>query len=136
MGSFHGGAKAKIEDNGRLSLPKVFFSEIDTRDQDFLYMTVERHKCILAYPRSVWEQRIARLTQDGYEDDDKVLRQVRSMERQLKRVKLDKQGRIYIPAELKERVGIDRDVELVGSVKRFEIWNPKELDKYEQQDLP
>jgi MraZ protein len=134
MGTFNGGAKAKIEDNGRLSLPKVFFNEIDSRDQDFLFMTVEKHKCIIAYPHSVWEQRIGRLTSDGYEDDDTVLRQIRSMQRQLKRVKLDKQGRIYIPSELKEKVGIDKEVELVGSVNRFEIWDPKELDKYEQQN--
>lgn len=136
MGSFHGGAKAKIEDNGRLSLPKVFFHEIDSCDQDVLFMTVEKHKCIIVYPRSVWEKRVARLTEDGYEDDEKALKQIRSMQRQLKRVKLDKQGRIYIPAELKERVGIDKEVELVGSVRRFEIWDPKELDKYDQQELP
>lgn len=134
MGAFHGSTKAKIEPNGRLSLPKMFFDEIETNERDVLFMTVERDKCIIVYPRSGWEKRIVELSEKHYEDDDIILRRVRLMERQLRRVKLDKLGRFYLPGDLKAKVGIDKEVEIIGTGSRFDIWSPEELDKYEAQN--
>jgi MraZ protein len=37
--------------------------------------------------------------------------------------KLDKQGRIQIPAGLREYAGLDKDVTVVGVAERIEIWN-------------
>ena len=43
-------------------------------------------------------------------------------------VELDKQGRILLPAALREFAELDKDVVLVGVGSRIEIWNK---DKYE-----
>lgn len=43
-------------------------------------------------------------------------------------VELDKQGRILLPAALREFAGLDKDVVLVGVGSRIEIWSK---DKYE-----
>lgn len=43
-------------------------------------------------------------------------------------VELDKQGRILLPASLREFAELDKDVVLVGVGSRIEIWNK---DKYE-----
>ena len=43
-------------------------------------------------------------------------------------VELDKQGRILVPASLREFAGLDKDVVLVGVGSRIEIWNK---EKYE-----
>lgn len=43
-------------------------------------------------------------------------------------VELDKQGRILLPAKLREFAGLDKDVVLVGVGSRIEIWSK---DKYE-----
>lgn len=49
-------------------------------------------------------------------------------------VELDKQGRILLPATLREFAALDKDVVLVGVGSRIEIWNK---DKYENigQDM-
>ena len=44
-------------------------------------------------------------------------------------VELDKQGRILLPASLREFAGLDKDVVLVGVGSRIEIWSK---EKYEE----
>lgn len=42
---------------------------------------------------------------------------------------LDKQGRILLPAVLREYAGLDKDVVLVGAASRIEIWSKERWDK-------
>ena len=135
MGTFNGSAKALLEETGRLSLPKVFFKSIEEDERDLLNLTVDRQKkCILAYPKSKWESRMKRLTDQDHEENEEVLRKMRFLQRSMKTVKIDKQGRFYLPPEMKDRVGLDREVELLGLSTYFEIWSPTVLDQYEKND--
>ena len=43
-------------------------------------------------------------------------------------VEVDKQGRILIPANLREFAGLDKDVVLVGVGSRIEIWSKEKWD--------
>ncbi len=49
----------------------------------------------------------------------------------------DKQGRILIPADLREYANLDKEVKLVGVDNRIEIWNKEDLmlhDKSMEED--
>ena len=43
---------------------------------------------------------------------------------------IDKQGRILIPAQLRELAGLSKDATLIGVGERVEIWNPETLAAY------
>lgn len=43
-------------------------------------------------------------------------------------MELDKQGRILLPANLREFAGLDKDVVLVGVGSRVEIWSKEKWD--------
>ena len=43
---------------------------------------------------------------------------------------IDKQGRILIPAQLRELTGLNKDATLIGVGERVEIWNPEALAAY------
>ena len=43
---------------------------------------------------------------------------------------IDKQGRILIPAQLRELAGLTKDATLIGVGERVEIWNPESLSAY------
>ena len=43
-------------------------------------------------------------------------------------VEVDKQGRILLPANLREFAGLDKDVVLVGVGSRIEIWSKEKWD--------
>ena len=43
-------------------------------------------------------------------------------------MEVDKQGRILLPAHLREFAGLDKDVVLVGVGSRVEIWSKEKWD--------
>jgi MraZ protein len=49
-------------------------------------------------------------------------------------VELDKQGRILLPAGLREFAGLDKDVVLVGVGSRIEIWSKEKWDSNNDYD--
>lgn len=46
---------------------------------------------------------------------------------------IDKQGRILIPAQLRELAGLNKDATLIGVGDRVEIWNPETLASYSER---
>ena len=46
-----------------------------------------------------------------------------------KDVEVDKTGRIMLPADAREKCGIDKDVVVIGNTGRFEIWDAKRYDE-------
>ena len=49
-------------------------------------------------------------------------------------VEVDKQGRILIPAVLREFAGLDKDVVLVGVASRIEIWSKEKWEDASEYD--
>ena len=41
---------------------------------------------------------------------------------------LDRQGRILVPAALREDAGINGDIVIVGQIEKIEMWNRKDWD--------
>lgn len=48
----------------------------------------------------------------------------------------DKQGRLVLPVDLCQRVGLKGEVVLVGGRGRFEIWNLQKRKKADQEETP
>ena len=46
----------------------------------------------------------------------------------------DKQGRIVIPAELKEYAGIEKEMVTMGAMKKIEIWSKEVWDAPENEN--
>ncbi len=42
----------------------------------------------------------------------------------------DKQGRLVLPVELCRQIGLERDVTLIGSRDRFELWVPERWEEF------
>ena len=50
-------------------------------------------------------------------------------------VKLDKQGRGLIPQNLKEYVGIEKDIVSIGVLTRVEIWSKEKWSEYNESNI-
>lgn len=87
-----------------------------------LVLTIDRDRCLLLYPLSVWEDVERKLIQ---------LSSTNKRARALKRLLLghaeecclDASGRILLPAPLREFANLEKRVVLVGQGNKFEIWN-------------
>jgi MraZ protein len=126
----NGEFRFKTDAKGRMSLPskfrKVLSSElVVTRDLE--------DECILVFETQAFNQWVVDLFEDRFEGGYKSTnRKHRDLRRKLKAraldVQVDAAGRIMLPADQREAVGIDRDVVIVGNTGYFEVWDAKRYD--------
>ena len=123
---FRGRSKHTLDAKGRLAIPARFREVLERRGEDTLVVT-NHDSCLWAYAKCDWlviEQKAIELP----EFDLDVNTYLRYFISGAKECPL-KQNRITIPPDLREIAGLDREVMLVGQLKRFEIWDK---DKWEE----
>ncbi|QJA05766.1 division/cell wall cluster transcriptional repressor MraZ [Thermosulfurimonas marina] len=124
---FRGRFRHALDEKGRLSIPSRF-REILRQRYGGAVLVVTRHpECLVAYPWEEWrkvEERLLRLPQDLPE----VRLYLRYFLGSAEECALDRQGRILLPAHLREAAGLNREAEILGLLDRFEIWAPERLE--------
>ena len=122
---FLGSYTHQIDEKGRVSLPASFRREAG--DQRFV--RVQPYPPALAlYPELEWGQVEERLTDlMGRQDDARMY--VLSVMAKAVEVSPDAQGRILIPARLKEAAGLTSSVLLVGAINKVELWAPEKFEE-------
>lgn len=126
---FRGTHELSIDTKGRLAIPAKFrevllreFSE-DDEQATRLVVTLENRDRLLFYPEMRWqeiEKELLALKTAGnprlQKYRDLVLHSAENLE-------IDSAGRVVLPALLRQRVDLDKEVLLLGRVDRFEVWN-------------
>src|SRR5688572_21432049 len=117
-----GNAPATIDEKGRIKIPSIFRTEIETAWGPEFYVTSLTGESALVYPLPVWqeiEERLANLpalnpTKKKFLDRTNYYGQLTSM---------DKSGRILIPTLLRESAEMEGEVAVLGSLNYLDIWN-------------
>jgi len=113
-----------VEDKGRVSLPKKFRDQVEewviTRGLD---------GGLFVFDKKQFNQEIAELAQSSF--TKKTIRDfTRLMANEAAEAIPDKTGRILIPEYLLERADIRKEVVIVGSISRIEIWDREKYHQY------
>jgi MraZ protein len=122
---FMGTYTPKLDDKGRLFLPAKFRDRLG----EGLVVTQGQENCLVVWPTDVFmeEANRARAT-------PMTVKSAREYARVLfagaDEGALDKQGRIGIPAHLREYADLDKDVVVIGVMDRIEIWDPARWREY------
>jgi transcriptional regulator MraZ len=107
-----------LDDKSRLTLPAKFRQAF----AGGVVVTRGLDPCLVAFPRDEWAQSQSRIAElDSLSGEARGLQRVvfaNAVEGDL-----DKQGRIVIPAALKEFAALDRDVVVAGVNDHLEIWD-------------
>lgn len=122
---FQGEFDHSVDDKGRVIIPTKFRSSLGER----FYMTKGLGGCIFVY------------TEAAYKDLSEVLSQQRQLDEHTMRLQrfftstelsVDGQGRVAIPAKLREyaKIGDQSDVVIVGTGSRIEIWSSRSWTHY------
>ena len=115
---FMGEYNHAIDTKGRLIIPSKFREELG---EEFV-ITKGLDGCLFVFPMDEWRE---------FENKLRTLPLTNKSARQFSRFfvagatpcELDKQGRILLPATLREFAGLDKDVVLTGMLNRVEIWS-------------
>lgn len=121
-----------LDDKGRLAIP----AELRAGLGKGAVMTRSFDKCLCIYPAARWET-LALAIDDLPDIRTKVRELARRQFGSAVACEFDRQGRVCVPAFLRERAGLQGDVVVVGVYSRVEIWNRdawmQEQDKFESQ---
>lgn len=115
---FLGEFQHTVDAKGRLILPAKFRELLE----EGAVVVKGRDPCLAVYPPEEWEK-VAMSTRELMRQGERERRMARALFAGATEVVPDRQGRVAIPANLREYAGIDRDVVVAGSFTHFEIWN-------------
>jgi MraZ protein len=92
----------------------------DLGAQVVLQKGIER--CLYVLPPDEWERQVQRVNQLPTTNPE-ARRYARHFFSQSSSERIDKQGRLTVPQGFREYAGLDRDVVIVGTGSRVEIWD-------------
>jgi MraZ protein len=115
---FYGEFDYKVDEKGRVPLPPKFRSIL----KDGVVLTPGPEKCITAYTLAEWKKISTQLTSSGL-NRSKMRRLSRALFATAFTTKVDNQGRVAIPAPLREHAEIVDEVVVAGANTYLEIWN-------------
>lgn len=130
MARFKGRSSNSVDGKGRLAIPAKMRRVMTPEAQDTFTATRGIEDCILLYPLDVWEEQEERIDELNQYADEETRHFVRTIMMWAEDITLDKQGRVVLPAELRDFAGIDETAVVIGAVDHLEVWDPDRLDKY------
>lgn len=128
MSGFWGSYKNTLDSKGRINFPAKFRKNLIKEDDDTLILVRGTERCIGVFPLSAWNHTIEDIKQKvGTGKEFGIVS--RRLMYQASEQKVDKQGRLNLPANLIEYAQLEGDVLVVGYENKIEIWNH---DKYQE----
>lgn len=115
---FLGTFTPKLDDKGRFFLPAKF------RDQlaGGLVITRQADRCLAIWPTAVFETEVANAA-----TGPSTVQRVRAYQRMISAGASDEspdaQGRISVPAPLRNYAGLGKEIVVIGAFNRLEVWD-------------
>ena len=128
---YQGASSLNLDAKGRMSIPARHRDALSVQCEGRVTLTKHPHGCLLLFPRPVWEshrEQIASWPMSARAWQRIFLGNACDVE-------MDGAGRILIAPELRNAVGLMRDVMLLGMGSHFEIWDAAKLNDSETQAI-
>jgi MraZ protein len=122
---FLGTHTPRLDDKGRLILPAKFRDDL----AGGVVITKGQERCLYVFPAAEF-RRLAEQLQAQPVTHKAARAYGRVFFASAHDELPDKQGRVTIPAHLREYAGLDRDVVVIGASNRVEIWDQEAWDTY------
>lgn len=128
--AFSGSFDHSLDGKGRVIIPASFREALG---EDFT-ITINPNKTAVAiYPKEMWDQQLERLSQINPMDRVGLQYERYVMSVSFSGNSMDAQGRVLIPAKLRAKIGLARDIVFVGLNRYIEIWDADVYAKMEAQ---
>ena len=119
---FRGNAPARIDDKGRLKVPNMFRTLLETKYGRELFLTSVSGEYVRIYPMPVWLELEQKLV-DMPSTHPARLRFLDRVNYFGQVAELDTQGRVLIPLRLRDAATMAGDVDVLGQVRYLDVWN-------------
>jgi len=128
--AFSGSFDHSLDGKGRVIIPASFREALG---ENFT-ITINPNKTAVAiYPKEMWDQQLERLSQINPMDKIGLQYERYVMSVSFSGNSMDAQGRVLIPAKLRAKIGLARDIVFVGLNRYIEIWDAEVYQQMEAQ---
>lgn len=120
---FQGASAINLDAKGRMSIPARHRDALMQQCEGRMTLTKHPHGCLLFFPRPVWEEhreQIAAWPMSARAWQRIFLGNACDVE-------MDSAGRVLISPELRNAVGLEKEVMMLGMGTHFEIWDAAKL---------
>lgn len=128
---FQGASSLNLDGKGRLSIPTRHRDALIAQAQGQITITKHPHGCLMLFPRSEWmlfRDRIGQLPMSAQWWKRIFLGNAMDVD-------MDGTGRVLVSPELRQAVGLDREVILLGMGNHFELWDKATYEAHEAQAM-
>lgn len=130
---FNGLFKHAIDAKGRLSVPAPFRRDQRGNNIGHFKITAGLDKCLFVFPGPYWGAVVAPQLMELPITQGESRRVLRQLLARAADCVPDRQGRILIPAPLRERAGLEGEAIVIGVLNHFEIWNVDRWAAYDAE---
>ena len=123
---FTGEFEYRVDEKGRVPIPPKFRTEELKKEGVVLCPGME--KCITIYPVSEWKKLADSLTAAPI-IPSKIRKLNRAIFATSFNIEIDSQGRIMVPAQLRQYAGLNEEVVMAGVNTYVELWSKEQWDK-------
>ncbi|MGL4347773.1 MAG: division/cell wall cluster transcriptional repressor MraZ [Chitinophagaceae bacterium] len=128
--------QSTIDQKGRFLLPVGIKKQLPEEGKTMRFV-INRgfEKCLTIYPENVWEPLFENL---------KILNDFDPKVRTFRRIflngatwiEIDSAGRLLLPKHLSEYAGLNKDIIISSAIDKFEIWNKRYYEEFNQKLSP
>lgn len=124
MARFFGRYEHSLDDKGRVILPSKFRGSFEHGG----YLTQYTDGCLSLWTPEQFDQQMENMQERAAtsKQDRNLVRLWASTSHELE---IDRQGRMAIPARLRQYAGLVADVLVLGAIDRVELWNRQTWDE-------
>ncbi len=126
---FYGEYQHSMDVKGRAIMPSKFRDGLG----DKFILTKGLDNCLFAYSKEEWNNLETRLKSLPLTNKD-ARAFVRFFFSGAAECEADKQGRVLIPANLREYANLDKDIYVIGVSTRVEVWDKGRWDNYSSDE--
>lgn len=128
MPAFSGKYYYTVDLKGRIIIPAPFREIITINYSSKLYITnAPFDKCLYIYPMEEWNK-LQDQVRAKPRSDEAIRFFLRRVIASAVEIEMDKQGRVLVPAALREDANINSNVVMAGQIERIELWDRSEWD--------
>jgi len=125
---FTGMFEHQLDDKNRLRIPSKFKKELTGELGDKSYCFFRgKNQCICVMTEEELKDTLSSLASEGLSESSKITRAIFGS---VCTAEEDAQGRVVLPATLRQMAGIQKDVITLGVGNRLEIWSSEKYQAY------
>ncbi len=135
---FLGKSTLTLDAKGRIAIPARYREQLfDLCDGKMVVSYNPAERCLPIYPYEEWRQCVKKM-QAAPDQSPKVRKLQRLIYSFTHEVDMDASGRLLIPQESREEVGLTKNAVLIGHGEKFELWDEQSwlrVSKEESKEL-